>query len=123
MQGQAESYLEKLHNIIETELNKYKPKDQNFADKTVQDWTDFRTKIVGLTELTRTHFNKLVEVSPFAFAYHARHYLLHLPSMKLDVIGLRCIASLPIIQETNLQSEKYIFSKEWKLWITSEQVL
>jgi hypothetical protein len=54
-QGQAEFYLEKLHALVETQLNK-------FVDGTAapSNWGKFRESLIGLTDVTRAHFDKLV---------------------------------------------------------------
>ena len=81
MQGQAESYLERLHKLVETDLN-------NFADgeTPVDEWAKFRENIIGLTDVTRLHFHKLVQelekgLDAMLADYHAgtrRHIRLNL---------------------------------------------
>ncbi|KAK9806726.1 hypothetical protein WJX72_000715 [[Myrmecia] bisecta] len=53
----AEVYLDRLHGVTEKELNKY-------VDGTITDlggWGKFRENLIGLTDVTRSHFDKLVE--------------------------------------------------------------
>lgn len=59
MQGQSEHYLEMLHGIAEREL-------QEKVDQVVgeEEWGKFREKLIGLTEVTKQHFEKLVQVLP-----------------------------------------------------------
>lgn len=58
MQGQAEYYLEKLHGEVEKQLELFL-KNQ----KTGAEWRKFRETLIGLTDVTHSHFAKLVQVS------------------------------------------------------------
>lgn len=73
MQGQAESYLEKLHGMAERELadllDRLKPQpgaqpaqQEGAPELTRPEFSKFREILIGLTDVTRTHFRKLVEV-------------------------------------------------------------
>ena len=68
LQGQSEHYLEMLHGLAEREL-------QERVDVQVEqeEWGKFREKLIGLTDVTKQHFEKLVQVqkltSPFAQAF------------------------------------------------------
>ena len=55
LQGQAESYLERLHKMVENDLNE-------FIDGAVKvdAWAKWRENLIGLTDVTRSHFEKLV---------------------------------------------------------------
>ncbi|XP_039122300.1 probable E3 ubiquitin-protein ligase ARI7 [Dioscorea cayenensis subsp. rotundata] len=55
LQGEAESGLERLHQCVEKELQIYFD-----AANSVQDFNDFRTKLAGLTSVTRNYFENLV---------------------------------------------------------------
>ena len=57
-QGQAEFYLEKLHGEVEKQLEPFL-KDQ----KTPEEWKKYRETLIGLTDVTHSHFDKLVQVS------------------------------------------------------------
>lgn len=68
-QGQAESYLEKLHGMAEKQLaevlDTLRPHDATPFDPPQlnrPEWPKFRETLIGLTDVTRTHFRKLVEV-------------------------------------------------------------
>ena len=58
LQGQAEFYLEKLHGEVEKQLEPFL-KDQ----RTPEEWKKYRETLIGLTDVTHSHFNKLVQVS------------------------------------------------------------
>lgn len=58
-QGQAEGFLEALHSQVEKELRAYL---EDNKDRTT--WPDFRQNLIGLTDVTRSHFDKLVSVGP-----------------------------------------------------------
>lgn len=71
-QGQAESYLEKLHGMAERELadllDRLKPQpgaqpaqQEGAPELTRPEFSKFREILIGLTDVTRTHFRKLVE--------------------------------------------------------------
>ncbi|KAL3525971.1 hypothetical protein ACH5RR_014343 [Cinchona calisaya] len=55
LQGQAEVGLERLHQCAEKELETYLK-----ADKPSDDFNDFRTKLTGLTAVTKNYFENLV---------------------------------------------------------------
>ena len=59
LQGQAEFYLERLHSVSEKELDDLTNAD---APVTAEEWIRFREKLIGLTDVTRSHFEKLVQV-------------------------------------------------------------
>ena len=83
MQGQAEMYLEKLNGVVEKDLNKYLgdakealepsrpgPSDaassEAISEARLREWAKFRETLIGLTDVTRSHFLKLVQVCPTA---------------------------------------------------------
>ncbi|BDA49808.1 probable E3 ubiquitin-protein ligase ARI7 [Coccomyxa sp. Obi] len=55
-QGQAEYFLEKLHGMAEKDANQ-------FLDHSAppEGWGKFRETLIGLTDVTRNHFDKLVQ--------------------------------------------------------------
>ncbi|KAL5990968.1 putative E3 ubiquitin-protein ligase ari7 [Asimina triloba] len=55
LQGEAESGLERLHQCAEKELQIYLD-----AEGPCKDFNDFRTKLAGLTSVTRNYFENLV---------------------------------------------------------------
>ncbi|KAH7681311.1 E3 ubiquitin ligase RBR family protein [Dioscorea alata] len=55
LQGEAESGLERLHQCAEKEIQSYFE-----ADSPSKDFNDFRTKLAGLTSVTRNYFENLV---------------------------------------------------------------
>ncbi|MBA0591370.1 hypothetical protein Gorai_020048 [Gossypium raimondii] len=55
LQGEAESGLERLHQCAEKELQVYLN-----ADGPSKDFNEFRTKLAGLTSVTRNYFENLV---------------------------------------------------------------
>ncbi|XP_078171945.1 putative E3 ubiquitin-protein ligase ARI8 isoform X1 [Carex rostrata] len=55
LQGDAESGLERLHQCAEKELQVYLE-----AETPLKDFNDFRTKLAGLTSVTRNYFENLV---------------------------------------------------------------
>lgn len=55
LQGEAESGLERLHQCAENELQIFLE-----ADSPSKDFNDFRTKLAGLTSVTRNYFENLV---------------------------------------------------------------
>ncbi|KAG6523849.1 hypothetical protein ZIOFF_013736 [Zingiber officinale] len=55
LQGEAESGLERLHQCAEKELQVYLD-----AETPMKDFNDFRTKLAGLTSVTRNYFENLV---------------------------------------------------------------
>ena len=57
LQGQAEFYLEKLHGEVEKQLEPFL-KDQ----RTPEEWKKYRETLIGLTDVTHSHFDKLVQV-------------------------------------------------------------
>ncbi|CAA2957497.1 probable E3 ubiquitin- ligase ARI8 [Olea europaea subsp. europaea] len=56
MQGEAETGLERLHQCAEKELQTYLN-----AECPSKDFNDFRTKLAGLTSVTRNYFENLVK--------------------------------------------------------------
>ena len=60
LQGQAESFLEKLHGMAEKQVNAFLD-----LSVSVDGWGKFRETLIGLTDVTRNHFDKLVQVRPF----------------------------------------------------------
>lgn len=62
MQGQAEYFLEKLHGMAEKQVGAFLD-----GSESAEGWPKFRENLIGLTDVTRTHFDKLVTVriSPF----------------------------------------------------------
>ena len=55
LQGQAESYLEKLHKLVEQDMN-----DLLDGTTAADTWPRFRETLIGLTDVTQFHFAKLV---------------------------------------------------------------
>ncbi|KAM0940134.1 putative transcription factor interactor and regulator CCHC(Zn) family [Dioscorea sansibarensis] len=55
LQGEAESGLERLHRCAEKEIQSYFE-----ADSPSKDFNDFRSKLAGLTSVTRNYFENLV---------------------------------------------------------------
>ncbi|XP_077212008.1 putative E3 ubiquitin-protein ligase ARI8 isoform X2 [Tasmannia lanceolata] len=55
LQGEAESGLERLHQCAEKELQVYLE-----AEEASKDFNEFRTKLAGLTSVTRNYFENLV---------------------------------------------------------------
>jgi ariadne-1 len=55
LQGEAESGLERLHQCAEKELHVYLN-----AEGQSKDFNEFRTKLAGLTSVTRNYFENLV---------------------------------------------------------------
>lgn len=54
LQGQAESYLEKLHKMVEQDMSEFLD-----ASRPPTDWPAFRETLIGLTDVTqvrRSHF-------------------------------------------------------------------
>ena len=73
LQGQAEGYLEKLHGMAEKRLTEVYEALRDDATSTAlhgqqqhhsirPEWAKFRETLIGLTDVTRAHFQKLVEV-------------------------------------------------------------
>ncbi|KDD75114.1 hypothetical protein H632_c864p1, partial [Helicosporidium sp. ATCC 50920] len=61
-QGQAESYLERLHHKVEKDLEAYIHVDDRPAPEvSMEMWAQFRETLTGLTVVTRNHFDKLVD--------------------------------------------------------------
>ncbi|KAL1803021.1 hypothetical protein DCAR_0934695 [Daucus carota subsp. sativus] len=54
LQGEAEANLERLHQCAEKELQNY------LGDGACEDFSGFRTKLAGLTSVTRNYFENLV---------------------------------------------------------------
>jgi hypothetical protein len=57
MQGQAEYFLEKLHGMAEKQVGAFLD-----GAEAAEGWAKFRENLIGLTDVTRTHFDKLVSV-------------------------------------------------------------
>ncbi|KAL6976260.1 RBR-type E3 ubiquitin transferase [Sarracenia purpurea var. burkii] len=55
VQGEAEAGLERLHQCAEKDLQTYLN-----AEAPLDDFNDFRTKLAGLTSVTRNYFENLV---------------------------------------------------------------
>ncbi|KAK4403971.1 putative E3 ubiquitin-protein ligase ARI8 [Sesamum angolense] len=55
LQSEAETALERLHHCAEKEMDKYLN-----AGKPLEDFKDFRSKLAGLTNVTRNYFENLV---------------------------------------------------------------
>ncbi|EXB68665.1 putative E3 ubiquitin-protein ligase ARI7 [Morus notabilis] len=55
LQGEAESGLERLHQCAEKELQQFLT-----ADGPLKEFNDFRTKLAGLTRVTKNYFENLV---------------------------------------------------------------
>lgn len=58
-QGQAEFYLERLHGVTEKELEGLALEESRASP---EEWSKFREKLIGLTDVTKSHFEKLVQV-------------------------------------------------------------
>eukprot|EP00268_Persea_americana_P032602 TRINITY_DN320_c0_g1_i1.p1 TRINITY_DN320_c0_g1~~TRINITY_DN320_c0_g1_i1.p1 ORF type:complete len:195 (-),score=29.83 TRINITY_DN320_c0_g1_i1:486-1070(-) len=58
LQGEAESGLERLHQCAEKELQVYL--DVDGRSRGSKDFNEFRTKLAGLTSVTRNYFENLV---------------------------------------------------------------
>ncbi|EIE18671.1 IBR-domain-containing protein [Coccomyxa subellipsoidea C-169] len=56
-QGQAEYFLEKLHGMAEKQVIQFLE-----GSAAAESWGKFRETLIGLTDVTRNHFNKLVQV-------------------------------------------------------------
>ncbi|CAA7026476.1 unnamed protein product [Microthlaspi erraticum] len=56
LQGEAESGLERLHKCVEKELEVFE-----VAECPSEDFNQFRTKLIGLTRITKTYFENLVK--------------------------------------------------------------
>ena len=56
-QGQAEYFLEKLHGMAEKQVAVFLE-----AGVLLDSWAKFREGLIGLTDVTRSHFDKLVVV-------------------------------------------------------------
>lgn len=86
LQGQAEMFLEKLNGVVEKDLanlleefrrdapalSEMAPNGAINADLASSPerqavWSKFREQLIGLTEVTRTHFVKLVQVLALPF--------------------------------------------------------
>jgi hypothetical protein len=66
-QGQAESYLEKLHKMVEQDLN-----DLLDGNRSTGDWPAFRETLIGLTDVTQVLSNPIVTANwGFADELHA----------------------------------------------------
>ena len=78
-QGQAEFYLEKLHGEVEKQLEPFL-KNQ----KTPEEWKKYRETLIGLTDVTHSHFDKLVQVSHTSLPRCCLH-VMHWPSSRVLV--------------------------------------
>ncbi|RMZ57524.1 hypothetical protein APUTEX25_003767 [Auxenochlorella protothecoides] len=58
VQGQAEHYLERLHHKVEKDLQVFLTVEH--SETAVEEWAVFREQLIGLTDVTRSHFTKLV---------------------------------------------------------------
>ncbi|CAH2057692.1 unnamed protein product [Thlaspi arvense] len=58
LQGEAEVALERLHRCADQELKSF----VNEAEDPSKSFNDFRRKLIGLTKVTKTYFENLVEV-------------------------------------------------------------
>ena len=67
MQGQAEHYLEKLHGVVEQDLRAMLEEGKVEPHK----WAKFRESLIGLTDVTRSHFEKLVQVGHAVAGFNA----------------------------------------------------
>ena len=76
MQGQAEFFLEKLHGMTEKQVIAIL--DGNEA---VETWPKFRESLIGLTDVTRTHFDKLVSVRAHRLAASVYCPLCHISTL------------------------------------------
>lgn len=71
LQGDAESSLERLHELCEKEMNPFKscpaprpgtqPAVEQDNKKVEQEFQSFRRKLIGLTDVTKNFFSKLVQ--------------------------------------------------------------
>ena len=67
-----------MHGMIEHQLpefkadppHAYKAPGKQVVPKTVADFLDFRVRLLGATELVKTHFHRLVEVQCFAHIHN-----------------------------------------------------
>jgi len=59
LQGDAEYSLELLHNCVEVDLHKFVDAE-NCGDVSKGEFNEFRSKLTGLTKVTRDYFEKLV---------------------------------------------------------------
>lgn len=79
MQGQAEAYLERLHGVTEKELEILAIEETKVD---FHQWAKFRERLIGLTDVTKSHFEKLVQVSHRVSGYvHARETMLGCTSL------------------------------------------
>ena len=58
LQGQAESYLEKLHKMVEQDLNELLD-----GNRSTGDWPAFRETLIGLTDVTQVLSGSFVMAS------------------------------------------------------------
>ena len=56
--GEAENSLERLHGQTEQELKPFLNVDGNPTSEAC--FNDFRSKLIGLTDVTKSYFDKLV---------------------------------------------------------------
>lgn len=88
LQGQAEYYLEKLHGVAEREMERLANPEQPASQ---EEWGKFREKLIGLTDVTRSHLEKLVQVCPVPFDFSLSGHKARLLSAWLDCVW-RCNA-------------------------------
>ena len=61
LQGHAEFSLERLHNCAESELQPFLvSSSSSSSSSTIDNFKDFKTKLVGLTKVTGTYFKRLI---------------------------------------------------------------
>lgn len=60
-QGQAEFYLEKLNGEVEKQLDAFMKSNRD-SMKDGAEWRKYREMLIGLTDVTQSHFHKLVQV-------------------------------------------------------------
>lgn len=65
-QGQAEYYLEKLNGEVEKQLDLYMKNNKESASDSAE-WRKYREMLIGLTDVTYSHFTKLVQVCSLQF--------------------------------------------------------
>ncbi|TMW86750.1 hypothetical protein EJD97_020929 [Solanum chilense] len=62
LQGEAEAGLERLHHCVEKDLMEHLGSDEmDYTDKgSYKNFANFRSRVIGLTKITRNYFEKLV---------------------------------------------------------------
>uniref|UniRef100_A0A0E0M3C0 RBR-type E3 ubiquitin transferase n=1 Tax=Oryza punctata TaxID=4537 RepID=A0A0E0M3C0_ORYPU len=61
LQGEAESGLERLHKCAEKDMREFLPTADSTQPSSLQDFSEFRVKLSGLTSVTRNYFENLVQ--------------------------------------------------------------